>query len=100
MALVTFLTRIIPLILPKKLLGSPLFHAVNVGLPLAVMSLLILTSLAWFDKQQLSVSPLLLAQILALVMVLISYYLWKQLFVSMIIDIASLNGFLYVLTKI
>ncbi|WP_394261526.1 AzlD domain-containing protein, partial [Moraxella boevrei] len=86
MAIVTFIIRLMPTFLPKKLLNSPLLLAVNKGLPLAVMTLLILTSLTWLDKnQQFSLSPLLTAQILALILVLISYHIWKQMFVSMII---------------
>jgi branched-subunit amino acid transport protein AzlD len=95
---VTFLTRITPVILPKRWLDSPLLLAVNKGLPLAVMSLLILTSLSWYNEQQhFTLSPLLFAQILALIIVLISYHYWKQLFLSMIIGIASLNGLLFLL---
>ena len=44
MALVTFLTRLTPIILPKRLLDAPLLLAVNKALPLSVMTLLILTS--------------------------------------------------------
>lgn len=98
MAAVTFLTRVTPIVLPKRLLTSPIFLAVNKGLPLAVMTLLILSGLTWYDQQHVfTISPLLIAQILALIVVLISYHLWRQLLISMIIGIASLNGFLYVL---
>lgn len=97
MAGVTFLTRITPVILPKKLLDMPLLLAINKGLPLAVMTLLILASLTWLDKTgHFIISQLLICQILALIVVLASYHFWKQLFVSMIIGIASLNGFLWV----
>lgn len=101
MAGVTFLTRITPIILPKKLLDLPLLLAINKGLPLAVMTLLILASLSWGDikQQQLGISNLLISQILALCMVLISYHFWKQLFVSMLIGIASLNGFLWLINQ-
>lgn len=98
MALVTFLTRVLPAVLPKKWLASSLLLAINKGLPLAVMTLLILSSLVWLDDGQVfSLSPLLISQILALVMVLISYHLWNQLFVSMIVGIASLNIFLWLM---
>ena len=98
MALITFFTRITPVVLPKRWLDSAVFHAVNQGLPLAVMVLLVLTSLTWLDHQQhFYVSKLLVAQIFALLTVLISYHCFKQLFVSMIIGIASLNLFLYFL---
>ncbi|ELA08400.1 hypothetical protein MOMA_07561 [Moraxella macacae 0408225] len=99
MASVTFIIRFMPTFLPKKLLNSPLLLAVNKALPLAVMILLILTSLAWLDNnQQFNPSKLLIAQILALIFVLISYHMFRQLFVSMIVGIVCINLFLKILT--
>ena len=103
MALVTFLTRLTPLILPKRLLDAPLLLAVNKALPLSVMTLLILTSLHWQQPKplpnamsmSLGLSPLLVAEILALLVVLLSYHWKKQLLLSMLVGIASLNGFLW-----
>ena len=103
MALVTFLTRLTPIILPKRLLDAPLLLAVNKALPLSVMTLLILTSLHWQQPKSmsmsmsmsLSLSPLLVAEILALIVVLLSYHWKKQLLLSMLVGIASLNGFLW-----
>ena len=104
MALVTFLTRITPIILPKRLLDAPLLLAVNKALPLSVMTLLILTSLHWQQPNAMSVSlglsPLLVAEILALIVVLLSYHWKKQLLLSMLVGIASLNGFLWGLNLI
>lgn len=108
MALVTFLTRITPIILPKRLLDAPLLLAVNKALPLSVMTLLILTSLHWQQPKpmpnalsvSLGLSPLLVAEILALLVVLLSYHWKKQLLLSMLVGIASLNGFLWVLNLI
>ena len=108
MALVTFLTRLTPIILPKRLLDAPLLLAVNKALPLSVMTLLILTSLHWQQPKpmpnamsmSLGLSPLLVAEILALVVVLLSYHWKKQLLLSMLVGIASLNGFLWVLNLI
>lgn len=108
MALVTFLTRITPIILPKRLLDAPLLLAVNKALPLSVMTLLILTSLHWQQPKpmpnamniSLGLSPLLVAEILALIVVLLSYHWKKQLLLSMLVGIASLNGFLWVLNLI
>lgn len=97
MAVITLVIRLMPTFLPKRTLNSPLLLAVNQGLPLAVMSLLILSSLAWTDNGHVALSPLLLSQILALVIVLLSYHFYRQLLVSMVIGIASLNGFLYLL---
>ena len=104
MALVTFLTRLTPIILPKRLLDAPLLLAVNKALPLSVMTLLILTSLHWQHPEpismSLSLSPLLVAEILALLVVLLSYHWKKQLLLSMLVGIASLNGFLWGLNLI
>nr|WP_313425151.1 AzlD domain-containing protein [Moraxella sp.] len=108
MALVTLLTRITPIILPKRLLDAPLLLAVNKALPLSVMTLLILTSLHWQQPKlmpnamivSLSLSPLLVAEILALIVVLLSYHWKKQLLLSMLVGIASLNGFLWLLNLI
>ena len=107
MALVTFLTRITPIILPKRLLDAPLLLAVNKALPLSVMTLLILTSLHWQSQPKpmsmnlsLGLSPLLVAEILALLVVLLSYHWKKQLLLSMLVGIASLNGFLWGLNLI
>ncbi|MFO1383881.1 MAG: AzlD domain-containing protein [Moraxella sp.] len=108
MALVTFLTRLTPIILPKRLLDAPLLLAVNKALPLSVMTLLILTSLHWQQPKpmpnamsvSLGLSPLLVAEILALLVVLLSYHWKKQLLLSMLVGIASLNGFLWVLNLI
>lgn len=101
MALVTLLTRITPIILPKRLLDAPLLLAVNKALPLSVMTLLILTSLHWQQPKSISISlglsPLLVAEILALIVVLLSYHWKKQLLLSMLVGIASLNGFLWLL---
>jgi len=108
MALVTFLTRLTTIILPKRLLDAPLLLAVNKALPLSVMTLLILTSLHWQQPKpmpnamsmSLGLSPLLVAEILALLMVLFSYHWKKQLLLSMLVGIASLNGFLWGLNLI
>ena len=108
MALVTLLTRLTPIILPKRLLDAPLLLAVNKALPLSVMTLLILTSLHWQQPKpmpnamsvSLGLSPLLVAEILALLVVLFSYHWKKQLLLSMLVGIASLNGFLWVLNLI
>ena len=108
MALVTLLTRLTPIILPKRLLDAPLLLAVNKALPLSVMTLLILTSLHWQQPKampnamivSLGLSPLLVAEILALIVVLLSYHWKKQLLLSMLVGIASLNGFLWLLNLI
>lgn len=101
MAAVTFVTRALPALIPKKLLDTPWLHRLNESLPLSVMVLLILTSLSY---QNLSAtasmsSPelhLLMAQIGALLLVLFIYHISRQLLVSMVVGIAAINGLLWV----
>lgn len=104
MAAVTFITRALPALIPKRLLDTPWLHRLNESLPLSVMVLLILTSLAY---QGLSENTginsaevhLLMAQIGALLSVLVVYHLSRQLLVSMIVGIAAINGFLWLFTR-
>lgn len=101
MAAVTFITRAVPALIPKKILDTPWLHRLNESLPLSVMVLLILTSLAYQDLSLTHdlASPevhLVLAQLGALALVLLIYHLSKQLLVSMVIGIATLNGLLWV----
>lgn len=105
MAGVTFITRAIPALIPKHLLDKPWLHRLNESLPLSVLALLILTSLAY---QDLSLSMglnnpelhLLLAQMGALGLVLLIYHVSHQLLVSMIVGIAALNGLLWLFERI
>lgn len=101
MAAVTFITRAIPALIPQKMLDKPWLHRLNESLPLSVLVLLILTSLAY---QELSLTTslndaalhLLLAQIGALALVLLVYHVSRQLLISMIVGIATINGLLWV----
>ena len=100
MAAVTFITRALPALIPKKLLDTPWLHRLNESLPLSVMVLLILTSLSYQGLSQNIVlnSPelhLLMAQIGALLLVLLIYHISRQLLVSMVVGIAAINGFLW-----
>ena len=107
MAAVTFITRALPALIPKKLLDTPWLHRLNESLPLSVMVLLIFTSLSYQGLSgntglQASLNSaevhLLMAQIGALLLVLIIYHLSRQLLVSMIVGIAAINGFLWLFT--
>ena len=100
MAGVTFITRALPALIPRKLLDTPWLHRLNESLPLSVMVLLILTSLSYKDVSTSTGlnSPelhLLLAQIGALISVLLVYHLSRQLLISMIVGIAALNALLW-----
>ena len=108
MAAVTFITRALPALIPKKLLDTPWLHRLNESLPLSVMVLLIFTSLSYQGLSgnaglQASLNSaevhLLMAQIGALLSVLIIYHLSRQLLVSMIVGIAAINGFLWLFTR-
>lgn len=104
MAAATFVTRALPALIPKKLLDTPWLHRLNESLPLSVMVLLILTSLSY---QNLSVTTgvhsaelhLLMAQIGALLLVLLIYHISRQLLVSMVVGIAAINGLLWLFTQ-
>lgn len=104
MAAVTFVTRALPALIPKKMLDTPWLHRLNESLPLSVMVLLILTSLSY---QNLSVTTgmhsaelhLLMAQIGALLLVLLVYHISRQLLVSMVVGIAAINGLLWLFTQ-
>ena len=101
MALVTFITRALPALIPTHYLDQAWLHRLNESLPLSVLVLLILTSLSY---RQLGIttqlnSPelhLLLAQLGALALVVLIYHISRQLLVSMIVGIAALNGLLWV----
>ena len=105
MAAVTFITRAIPALIPRKLLDRPWLHRLNESLPLSVLVLLILTSLAYQDIAintglDSAALHLLLAQIGAVVLVLFVYHISRQLLVSMVVGIAAINGFLWLFTRL
>lgn len=102
MAAVTFITRALPALIPKKLLDTPWLHRLNESLPLAVMVLLILTSLSYQDislatRWHNTELHLLMSQVGTLLLVLFVYHISRQLLVSMVVGIAALNGLLWLL---
>lgn len=103
MAAVTFVIRALPALIPKKLLDTPWLHRLNESLPLSVMVLLILTSLSYQDLSATTAINsaewhLLMAQIGALILVLLIYHISRQLLVSMVVGIAAINGLLWLFT--
>ncbi|SJN37491.1 AzlD domain-containing protein [Psychrobacter sp. JB385] len=103
MAAVTFVTRALPALIPKPLLDTPWLHRLNESLPLSVMVLLILTSLSYQDLSATtginsSELHLLMAQIGALLLVLLVYHVSRQLLVSMVVGIAAINSLLWTFT--
>ncbi|PKH81613.1 AzlD domain-containing protein [Psychrobacter sp. 4Bb] len=104
MAAVTFITRALPALIPRKLLDTPWLHRLNESLPLSVMVLLILTSLSYQDVSTTvtlndTELHLLMAQIGALILVLFIYHISRQLLVSMVVGIAAINGFVWIFTN-
>jgi len=104
MAAVTFITRALPALIPRKLLDTPWLHRLNESLPLSVMVLLILTSLSYQNlPADIALSDpelhLLMAQICALILVLFIYHISRQLLVSMVVGIAAINGFVWIFTN-
>lgn len=95
MGLITFLLRAFPTFVPKRLLDSHLLRALNYALPLSVMTVLIIHSMGidFSHPDLLSI----FAKLLALLMVLFSYIIWRNVFLSVIVGVAALNGFLYIL---
>ncbi|WP_230657689.1 AzlD domain-containing protein [Psychrobacter sp. I-STPA10] len=106
MATVTFIIRALPALIPKVYLDTPWLHRLNSYLPLCVLILLILTSLqlpidtsaTTDDATATANNQLLLAQLIALTGVLLSYHYFRQLFVSMVVGIAILNACLWLFT--
>jgi branched-subunit amino acid transport protein len=104
MAAVTFITRALPALIPKKLLDTPWLHRLNESLPLSVMVLLILTSLSYQDiSTTVAFSDtelhLLMAQVGALILVLFIYHISRQLLVSMVVGIAAINGLFWLFSS-
>lgn len=91
----TQLCRFIPEFLPKKVLESPVLQKLNRMLPLAILILLVLTSINL--PHQRAELPLFLAQVLALVLVVVSYQKLKNTFLSVALGIAGLNGVLWIM---
>jgi len=104
MAAVTFITRALPALIPRKLLDTPWLHRLNESLPLSVMVLLILTSLSYQDvSTTVALSDtelhLLMAQVGALILVLFIYHISRQLLVSMVVGIAAINALFWLFSS-
>ncbi|MGP4863372.1 AzlD domain-containing protein [Psychrobacter sp. T6-5] len=101
MAAVTFITRALPALIPRKVLDTPWLHRLNESLPLSLMVLLILTSLSYQNlPADIALNDpklhLLMAQVCALILVLFIYHISRQLLVSMVVGIAAINGFVWI----
>ncbi|MBP6862973.1 MAG: AzlD domain-containing protein [Neisseriaceae bacterium] len=97
MGVITFLLRAFPTLVPKAWLRSRLLSALNFALPISVMVVLILASLSLSLKADTFAWPRLSAEVLALATVLLTYVFWRNVFISVIVGVASLNGFIWLL---
>lgn len=92
----TQLCRFFPEFLPKNVLAHPILQKLNRMLPLAILMLLVLTSLSVPHHSR--EMPLFFAQLLALGLVVLSYQKLKNTFLSVALGIFSLNGFIWLLS--
>lgn len=89
MGIVTLILRAFPTLVPQRLLRQRWLLALNFALPMAVMSILILASLNLFTEN--FSTTRLIAEVIALVFVLLSYIRWRNVFISLAVGIGSLN---------
>ena len=95
MSAITFVLRAAPTLLPRKWLESPWLNALNFALPLSVMMVLILAALPLQDAVLEQNWRELVAQILALLLVLWVYARWRNVLVAMVTGVGILNLLLY-----
>lgn len=89
---ITYLLRAFPTFVPKKILESAILRQFNFALPLSVMMVLILASLN-ITPNDLNWAEI-MAKAGALFVVLFSYLWRRNVFLSVIIGVAAVNGFL------
>lgn len=95
MSTITFFLRAAPTLLPRKWLESPWLNALNFALPLSVMTVLILAALPFKAAITDGNIALLLAQLGALVLVLLVYMRWRNVLVAMVVGVAAVNALLF-----
>ncbi|MGB4882368.1 MAG: AzlD domain-containing protein [Neisseria sp.] len=94
MGAITFSLRAAPLLLPKSWLRSHLLVNLNAALPLCVLILLILANLS-LDQEVATIKGMtVVAECLALLVVLMLYIRWRNVFVCMVAGVGLLNGLL------
>ena len=90
MSAITLALRALPLLLRRSVFARPWMVRLNRTLPLCVMVVLVAHTLVG-DAQPLAVLwPQLLAQILALIVVALSYWRWRHALLSVVIGLAAL----------
>ena len=95
MSAITFVLRAAPTLLPRKWLESPWLNALNFALPLSVMMVLILAALPLQGAVLEQNWRELVAQVVALLLVLMVYVRWRNVLVAMVTGVAVLNLLLY-----
>lgn len=95
MGAITFILRAFPTFVPKRVLDSHLLRYLNYALPLSVMTVLIIHSME-IDFSDPDIRGI-ISKLAALLLVLLSYIWWRNVFLSVIVGVAALNGFLYLL---
>ncbi len=93
MGVITFMLRAFPTFVPKRLLDSHLLRYLNYALPLSVMTVLIVHSMEINFSNPDFIG--IISKLAALLLVLLSYIWWRNVFLSVIVGVAALNGFLY-----
>ena len=93
MGIITFILRAFPTFVPRRFLNSHLLRYLNYALPLSVMMVLIVHSMEinFAAPDVMGV----ISKLGALLLVLLSYIWMRNVFLSVIIGVAALNGFLY-----
>lgn len=86
----TFLLRAGPIFLPEKLLHNRYIRSLNFSLPMCVMALLLLSSLAIGGGRDVD-WHMLCAQVIAIAAVLAIYAKWRNVLLGMISGVAMLN---------
>lgn len=93
MGVITLVLRAFPTFVPRRILNSHLLRYLNYALPLSVMTVLIVHSMG-INYENFE-TTMILSKVGALLLVLLSYIWIKNVFLSVIIGVASLNGLLY-----
>jgi len=90
MAVITIALRALPMLIRRSIFTRPWMMRLNRTLPLCVMVILLAHALADGSEPLATLWPKLLAEALALVCVVASYWRWRHALVSVVIGLAAL----------
>jgi branched-subunit amino acid transport protein AzlD len=91
MSVITIALRALPLLIRRSIFTKPWMLHLNRTLPLAVMVVLVAHTLAGSSVSLISLWPQLLAQILALILVAVSYWRWRHVLFSVVVGLVALT---------